>query len=313
MSLEHFNRLRTALTVSSFPPSAFLSDVSVYDVDASGELVGCVGSPIEHLARAAVESGSSEITTRAEWLSSESVASIAIPVHRGGHVVSVATLSARRSNDIHEEQDDLVGVFEVWEPIGVYEEVALKLGFYGRMERFQNVSSFVRFEKGNGLPGLVWQDRCAVIHDDLGNHPGFLRAAGASADLLVTAIGIPVASTAFHGVAVLIGSNASPLARGFEVWHADRGGFCLLGGAYRNLPSPYCLNPGTLLDGREGLPGLAASRGGAVLCTSSEVLRCGMPSDSADATSKSASAPSISLAIPFYEGESLTSVATLLF
>jgi len=40
----------------------------------------------------------------------------------------------------------------------------------------------VRFEKGSGLPGQVWQDRRGVIHDELATHPGFLRAAGASAE-----------------------------------------------------------------------------------------------------------------------------------
>ncbi|MGI9473546.1 MAG: GAF domain-containing protein [Rubripirellula sp.] len=219
-------------------------------------------------------------------------------------MVSVITLSAKQLNDEH---DNVVGVFEVWEPVGVYEELALKVGFFGKMERFRNVSSFVRFEKGNGLPGQVWQQRAGVIHDDLSNHPGFLRAAGASADLLVTAIGLPVATNAYHASVLLISSCVSPLARGFEVWQPVDDGFSLLGGAYRGLGDGIDLPAETHLPTGQGLPGLAARAGSAVLSEDVETLFAGR--------GEAARLPEAAcgLAIPYFDGETLTSVATLLF
>lgn len=110
------------------------------------------------------------------------------------------------------------GVIEVWSPAGEYQDLALTTGYFGELERFQNVSSFVRFERGSGLPGQAWDRGLTVIHDDLKNHPGFLRAAGASADSLETAIGIPVVSDLRAEAAVIISSCSMPFARACEVW-----------------------------------------------------------------------------------------------
>ncbi len=295
------------MTVSTLPPNSLLCDVSVYDVDSSGHLVDAIGSPIDRLACQAIESGSAEVATQPESLIRDASAAIAIPIYRDQRIVSVTVLSSKQLSD---SSDDVVGVFEVWEPIGSYQEVALKRGFYGRMERFHNVSSFVRFEKGNGLPGQVWQQRSAVIHDDLSNHPGFLRAAGASADLLKTAVGIPVASSVFRGAAVLISSVVSPLARGIEVWCAEQDGFSLLGGAYSELGNgsiDRCtLAPKTKSVGEDGLPGLARIHGGAILCD--DVDRIYADRD----VNRDSVGPIAGLAIPFFDGESLTSVTSLL-
>ncbi len=300
----HYSSRSNPLTVSSLPKSSFLSDVSVYHVDDDGQMQNAIGAPIEQLAWAAIESGSARISTDQTVIHCDSAAAIAIPVHRSGRVVSVAVLSAKVLNA---DRDDLVGVFEVWEPIGVYEELALHHGYFGKMDRFQNVSSFVRFEKGTGLPGQVWQQRKSVIHDDLSNHPGFLRAAGASADLLVTAIGIPVASTAFHSTAVLISSRVSPIARGFEVWQADDSCFSFLGGAYRELGEDIQLPPEATLPLDAGLPGLAANAGGAVLCQDIKTIFAGRNHDT------ELPETACGLAIPFYDGDKLTNVTTLLF
>ena len=213
-------------------------------------------------------------------------------------------LSAKVLSD---DRDDLIGVFEVWEPVGVYQELALFQGYFGRMDRFQNVSSYVRFEKGTGLPGQVWQQRTSVIHDDLSNHPGFLRAAGASADLLVTGIGLPVASTAFHSTAVLISSRVSPIAGGFEVWQADDSHFSFLGGAYRDFADGVQLPPDASLPLDAGLPGLAGNEQGAVLCQDPKIIFAGRNHDTELPES------AFALAIPFYDGDKLTSVSTLLF
>ncbi len=284
---------------------SFLSDVRVYDVDVSGHLIDPVGLPTESLATRAIESGCAEVTTDSSVMSDDSSSAIAIPVFRDQRVVSVAVLSARTLND---ERDDVVGVFEVWEPVGVYEELGLKAGYYGRMERFRTVSSFVRFEKGNGLPGQVWQQCCGVIHDDLSNHPGFLRAAGASADLLRTAIGIPVAAQRYHSTAVLISSAVSPMAKAMEVWQTEDDGFALLGGAYdsEETAERLALHSNAKLDLLSGLPGLANQANGAVLSDDVDRLMAGR-------SRLDNESPTAGLAIPFFCGDVMTSVTTLLF
>lgn len=301
---NHHSYLGNPLTVSSFPLNSFLSEVSVYSVDDDGQLRGSIGAPIEQLAHTAIGSGTAEISTDRSTIHSDSSAAISIPIHRCGRVVSVAVLSAKR---LSPDRDDLVGVFEVWEPVGIYEELALKAGFFAKMARFESVSSFVRFEKGFGLPGQTWQQRESVIHDDLSNHPGFLRAAGTSADRLTSAMGIPIASQAFHGAAVLISSFVSPLARGLEVWRVGKSCFSLAGGAYRGFGEGVELPVEAILPLDSGLPGLANVSGGAVLCQDVPTLFAGRNHDAQLPASASG------LAIPLYDGETLTSVATLLF
>ena len=292
------------LSITSLPSESFLCDVSVYNID-NGQLVGTVGLPIERLVDQTIRSGSAELTTDPDWLVSDASAAIALPIYRDDQIVSVAVLSSKQIEDSH---DNLVGVFEVWEPVGDYEEVGLKSGFFGRMERFANVSSFVRFEKGTGLPGQVWQQYSSVIHDDLSNHPGFLRAAGASAELLKTAIGIPVASSLFHGVAVLISSGVSPLARGFEIWHASADKFVLAGAAYGNLDEAFQLTLGDDVPNDWGLPGLAALKNTAVICDDHHRIVSGRGPTAGDA-----SLPTSSLALPFFEGDALSSITVLYF
>lgn len=301
--LQYPNR-SNPLTVSVLPNHSFLSDVSVYHVDPHLQMRNSIGAPTEKLVSLAIESGSARVSTDRSMMHCDSAAAIAIPVHRGGRIVSVAVLSAKT---LSEERDDLVGVFEVWEPKGVYQDLALRQGYYGRMDRFQNVSACVRFEKGTGLPGQVWQQRASVIHDDIANHPGFLRAAGASADLLVTGIGVPVASTAYHATAVLISSRVSPIARGFEVWQVEATQYSFLGGAYRDFAVGVSLPAGASLPLGVGLAGLAHEEQGAALSQDPETIFAGRNRDTELPEAASG------LAIPFYDGDKLTSVTTLLF
>ena len=302
-SVNHFfpSQTDSSLTAKTLPADSFLRDVHVYRIDEAGQLIDAFGAPEESVVAAAIASGTAEISIASEDNQTSS-ATIAIPVHKEDRVSSVAVLSSKKVEQTH---DKVVGVFEVWEPVGLYQELALKAGFYGKMERFRNVSSFVRFEKGNGLPGQVWQERTGVIHDDLSNHPGFLRAAGASADLLITGIGLPVASHAYHSSVLLLSSGVSPLARGFEIWQATSEQFTLLGGAYRGMPA-MGLPAETRLAIQEGLPGLASVEGAAVLSDNPDILFAGRPTESRPESA-------CGLAIPCYDGDSLTSVATLLF
>ena len=230
-------------------------------------------------------------------------ASIAIPVLQGSRVICVVVLTSKSQ----ENDPTLSGVFEAWEPVGVYDELALQAGFFGSMERFRNVSSFVRFEKGSGLPGQVWDRKRSVIHRDLPNHPGFLRAAGASADSLSAAIGIPIASKVYHGTAVLISSLKTPIARAMEVWDVEENHYSLADSVCLGFDQSLSLTPDAKVEGGASLMAMVAEAGTAVLCDDVQKIFAGRDAD--------AKLPETAcgLAIPFYDGEQLTSITTLVF
>lgn len=304
IELHQYDFWSTSLKTSSIPSNCFLSGVGVFDVNKDGTLEGDSHTPGFVIAEKSLTSGTAEVTSTG--LPVDSSSAIAMPVFRGGKIVSIVCLIARAKD---ETVEDPIGVFEVWEPIGAYEEVALKAGSYGKMERFQNVSSFVRFEKGSGLPGQVWQNRCGIIHDQLAEHPGFLRAAGASADLLRTAIGIPVADEEFHAAAVLISSQSTPIARGMEVWKVleDSNEFELSSSAYYQLGDGYALPIGSRTMGNEAFFAKVLDEKRAVVTDDPDMLLAGRSPDTA------LPGPTSGLAIPFFDGQTLTSVTTLLF
>ncbi len=152
-----------------------------------------------------------------ESLPADVASAMAIPIFRADTCTSVIVLALKKST--------AAGVFEVWTPYGIYPELKLVDGFYGSLERFHNVSSFVRFERGMGLPGQTWASNHSIIHHDLPNHPGFLRAAGASAESLCSAVGIPVLALDFIAAVVLINSIELPIARGMQAWVIDGDSF----------------------------------------------------------------------------------------
>lgn len=284
------------LVLPSQLSNAFLCDVRTYDVH-DNRCVGNEGeSELDRLANECLQTGTARVVTLQQETPG---AAIAFPVHRCEFIVSIVVLATKAD-------DQSPGVFEVWSPVGIHEEVALSSGFYGNLARFQNVSSFVRFEKGSGLPGQVWNSLRSIIHEDLANHAGFLRAAGASAGTLETAIGIPVAGENYVASVLLLSSKATPMARGFEVWRADAdGGYTLESASYSD--STIELAIGTPMPANSGIPALACEHGGATVSENPTILRSGRHFDE-DATPIQGC-----LAIPFYESDAITSVTVLLF
>ena len=293
-----------SLTRFALPSRCYLSDVSVFDVDDSGALGSADGDTCHAIAARALNAADAIVTTDASILPEDCAAAMAIPVFSSETVRSVIVFCAGQATD---ETPDPVGVFEVWSPIGTYDEVALQMGYYGNMERFQNVSSFVRFDKGNGLPGIVWQQRLGLVQDDLANHPGFLRAAGASADLLQAAVGIPVASDDYRSTAVLISSQTTPIARGIEVWKLNGDSFELSSHAYLGVEDSFKLSNGATVPQKTGILGTTLDRGCAVLAEDLPALMLARSSDDA------MPGPTAGLAIPFFDGVTLTSITLLLF
>lgn len=280
---------------------AFLRSFELYDVNESGEIVAVTDcAEFKPFVEQVVGSGQPILVLDKGELPFDIAALLLFPIFRGGKVISVVVFAASNSADA-------IGVFEIWEPVGTYDDVKLTRGYYPKLDRFQNVSAFVRFEKGIGLPGQVWHRHRAVVHHDLPNHPGFLRGAGASAEALTTGIGIPVCDDDFVASIVMISSQRSPLARAFEVWVPDSDGFTLLESAYPNVGCEYSLAPKAKLRTDEGLPGMAAAQQGACVSMNPAVFAARRQVAAGGAKLHSG------LAIPYYDGETLTSVAVMLF
>lgn len=209
-----------------------------------------------------------KVSGASEGTASSCAATLSIPVFYAGRLASI--LSFVMAAGAEDDPEKPVGVAEVWTPRGAYNDLRLESGYFGSLTRFQNVSSFVRFERGAGLPGQAWQAERALIHDELANHPGFLRAAGASADELRTAVGIPVFAEQFIASVVLISSAATPIARGIEVWKPAADQFELVDCAYCDLPETQQLEVGSLPAGRDCVLGAVVEARSAVLIQESE-------------------------------------------
>jgi hypothetical protein len=268
-------------------PKTYLNDVVVHDA-----------ADIENLAADDAGIASFAKTKSPELVSVEGQPErLLLPVFNGNELLSVVSLQIG-------DPKDVVGVAEIWEPVDPYEEVKLAAGSFGPLERFQNVSSFVRFEKGNGLPGQVWETAQSVIHDDLANHPGFLRAAGASAGSLQTAIGIPVFSDRFVATVVLIGSVKAPIAKACEVWARAHDRFELQSATYQPYEEQSRFEIGQAMGLDAGLIGLVDQQRGAVISTDQETLLAARPGWKDIA---------LGLAIPSYIDGKVASVTKLLF
>lgn len=280
---------------------SLLVDVKAFSVVDS--VLSDDDSPLGKLSAKAAALGSAELMS-SDDLYDGIASAMAVPIFRGGQVVSVVAF-AMAAAEIG------TGVFEIWEPIGIYEEVRLQTGYFAQLERFSNVSSFVRFEKGSGLPGQAWSARRGVIHDDLPNHAGFLRAAGASAGLLRTAVAIPVIDIPDTGdqrmtsVATLISSDATPIAKGYEVWSVDGNELTLCSSAYQGLSMDDRLSPGCVFPAGEGWPSILEHHHGAILVDDQASMKVGR--------NGSMESTNAMLLIPFYVGERLDSVTVFLF
>ncbi|MEM1226029.1 MAG: GAF domain-containing protein [Planctomycetota bacterium] len=289
------------------PANSFLSGAFVLSVsEGSAEPVGTPA--IDVLVANVLAQRFPKVEVFSEEAMADVAAAIAIPVLRGDEVTSVVVLMATRKLPSEVDVPEPVGVFEVWSPIPPYAEVCLDSGYYGKMERFANVSSFVRFECGTGLPGQVWEKAMGVIHQDLSNHPGFLRAAGASADLLQTAMGIPVFGSDFIASVLLITSDRTPLVRGVEIWNSSgKEDFEWLGGVYTGDESAAASNKGRKLRRDEGWAALISESNGAVSSQDPDVIGVNASGEGVE------QAIQFGIAIPHFGDDVADSFVTLLF
>lgn len=273
--------------------NSFLSEVSILPIE-DGELVQ--DSDNAALLSAAQACRSSGLPYLINGANGQAASIFCLPVFCGAELRSIVSFVARANNP------GASGVFEIWSPKGLYQDLGLSSGYFGDLERFQNVSSFVRFEKGSGLPGQAWVSGRSIIQDNLKNHPSFLRAAGASADSLQTAIGIPIFSTEFLATAALISSQQSPIANAFEIWipTADDQ-FELADCAYSALADALRLTQGHRIPSDGSLCGQVATLQNAVLCEDPAVIFAG----------RSCPSSATAIAIPTFVDGELSSITSL--
>ena len=142
-------------------------------------------------------------------------AGVAAPVIKNGEVQAIVVFLCG-------DREGAQGAFEVWRRTD-RDELGLDGGYYAHLERFGAVSRFVKFPRGSGLPGEVWNERFPKIIARLGESPNFMRAAGARAEALDVGVGLPIMRST-HDLAevlVMLSSNATPIARAFELWVLD--------------------------------------------------------------------------------------------
>ena len=141
-------------------------------------------------------------------------AAVALPFYMGSTLVAVAVfLCGTRAHTS--------GCIEIWEPNELRELVHAD-GYYGNLTAFENLSRVMRFQAGNGIPGLTWQRGLPIVVSDLGASTSFLRASAARELGIESGLSIPLyKSGRIANVTLLLSVAVTPLARAFEVWMLD--------------------------------------------------------------------------------------------
>lgn len=146
------------------------------------------------------------------------VAGVALPCYRGDELEGVVVFLCGKG-------DDAQGAFEVWSR-NHRDELGLSASYYANLERFGLISQYVKFPRGSGLPGETWESRFPKLIPRLGQSRNFMRAAGAAADGISTALSIPMmrSSLELDAIVVLLSSCRAPLAHVFEIWAREQEG-----------------------------------------------------------------------------------------
>jgi len=148
---------------------------------------------------------------------------IAIPVFSGEFIMAVVVFLC--GDDQHH-----AGAIEVWSnSLEKNTELAFNDGYYGTLTAFEEISGRMRFVKGYGLPGQVWETGMPVLIEDLGRASAFVRSADARKAGITTALGIPV-SVVDDRVYIMtfLSAKATPIARRIQIWVPDNNGRRLL-------------------------------------------------------------------------------------
>ncbi|MGC4093890.1 MAG: hypothetical protein QM756_39490 [Polyangiaceae bacterium] len=139
-------------------------------------------------------------------------AALGMPLYRGSEVSAVVVLLCGR-------RERTGGCIEVWNRNRELELMEHGAGYYGRFEQFGKISRLLQFQRGTGLPGIVWARGVPQLIDVEGQANAFVRASIARECGLDSGIALPIhkAGSVEH-VVILLSASATPIARAFEVW-----------------------------------------------------------------------------------------------
>lgn len=138
---------------------------------------------------------------------------VALPIFSGTEVHAVILFLCGNSCP-------LSGALEVWQEdeLGV---LVWSEGYYGDLTKFEALSKSIQFQKGTGLPGIVWQNQYPLLIPDISKDgTSFLRSKYAGEVGLKGGVGIPIfgQSGGLTNVLTFLSSESTPIADRFEVW-----------------------------------------------------------------------------------------------
>lgn len=222
---------------------------------------------------------------------------IALPVFSGEFLMAVVVFLC--GDDQHH-----AGAIEVWSnSAGKNTELAVIDGYYGTLDDFEGISRKMKFTRGSGLPGQVWETGMPVLIEDLGQSPAFIRSADARKAGITTALGIPVSVVGDQVyIMTFLSAKATPIAKRLQIWVPDESGqrlVCQAGYSKQNdelaeIFETVSVRKGEGLLGRVWLTGVPVIRNNSG-CTLAEGGLSSM------------------LAMPVIEGGHLKAVVTFLF
>lgn len=144
---------------------------------------------------------------------------IALPIFAGYAVKAVLVMlcSANEEN---------TGAIEVWTNApGQSSQLTLADGYFGCADGFEAVAQAMTFGKGEGLPGLVWDQGIPVLMENLKRRSQFVRWKEARKLGLSRGLGLPCSyEPARTWVTTLLSAQETPIARRFEIWLPVKGG-----------------------------------------------------------------------------------------
>jgi len=137
---------------------------------------------------------------------------VAIPIFRGDELTSVFVILAA-------EDADHIGAIEIWHAPAGESELSFVDGHFGTATKFEFQARHVRFSKGFGLPGLVWQERMPVAMADLGRTKRFFRRDSAQEAGITRGLGLPVGRIDRDTYVLnILSALSTPIVRRFEIW-----------------------------------------------------------------------------------------------
>ena len=131
---------------------------------------------------------------------------------------------------------------ELWLPAGDPPVLELGAGAFGGAHAFEHATRKLCFARGEGLPGLCWENMAPVLLPAL-EPPLFRRAALARGAGYSCGVALPfVLDGALHAVLVLLAGHGEKGAGVMELWSAaaaDSRGMTLVEGAYGNVDGAF--------------------------------------------------------------------------